>query len=274
MAVAERTFIERQHRLVPPKYGLFSVVEQPGDTDRRWLNGIEYWPPVVPHVEATAIECFGEGTTAGPFEPRDVPEGFPSGDGTPFQVWSGIQCRGMGEDELHARAMTSLQAGEQPFVENGIWSTANPAIMSGDTDVVSSVGLRLDRAIGKLEKWIYPNYASTGVLHLPRELAALADHLSIVSADGATMRTKLGTPVVFGNYPGTGPAGQAATDDAVWIAITGDVSMWRTPMEMLTQNGQAWFDYSTNIGTATAQRDYLVVFDEVAGAALVDLTEG
>ena len=40
-----RMFVERQHRLVAPKYNLLSVSEQPVE-DPHWVGGIEYWPPV------------------------------------------------------------------------------------------------------------------------------------------------------------------------------------------------------------------------------------
>lgn len=272
MAVTERMFIDRQHHITAPRYGLLSVAETPTSVDQHWPNGIEYWTPAPPTVGETAIVCLGDDEE---FDARIIPEGFPSGDGDAFQVYAAARCKSIGisEDELRARALASLTAGEQPHVESRLWRGAAPSIMSADTEVVGSTAVRLDGAIGRLEAWLYRNYASAGVIHLPRELAAVADHLSIVSADGVTMRTKLGTPVVFGNYPGTGPGASAAAPAAgsVWIAATGDVTVFRTPNEVLTDNGSAWFDSSTNTMTAIVVRDYLVTFDEVAGAQLVDL---
>lgn len=265
-----RLFTDRQHRLVAPKFGLLSVADLPTDTDPHWAAaGLEYWPPVVPAVGATEIECLGEGE----FTPREIPEGFPAGVADPFQVHAAARCKAVGIslDELRARALASLGAAEVPFVEDRLWTTTTPAIMSADTETVVATAASIDKAVGQLEAWLYTEYASVGVIHMPRELGAIADHLSIVSADGNVMRTKLGTPVVFGNYPGTGPADQVPAAGQTWIAATGDVTVWRTAPEVLTDSGSAWFDPLTNTGTAIVTRDYMVTFDEVAGAALVAL---
>lgn len=272
MAVAAaHMFTDRQHRLVAPKYGLLSVAEIPTDTDAHWIaSGVEYWPPVVPNVGATAIECLDDPDD---FVARDIPDGFPSGLAEPFQVWAGAQCKvvGITLEEIRARALASLGAGESPFVERRLWAETTPAIMSADTVVVAAAAVSLQRAIGELEAWLYTEYASVGVIHLPRKLGAIADSLNLVSQDGNVLRTKLGTPLVFGDYPGTSKTNAAPAAGQTWIAATGDVTVWRTAPEVLTDQGNAWIDTSTNIGSAIVTRDYMVAFDEVAGAALVAL---
>lgn len=269
MAVAQRMFIDRQHRLVAPKYGLLSAAEIPTDTDRHWVNGVEYWPPVVPAAGRTELECLAPGE----FTPRDIDPGFPAGTADAFQVHASAQCKTIGItlDELRSRALTALGAAEGPFVESQVWALTDPAIMSASTDTVAGTASSLALAVGRLEQFLYTDYASVGVIHLPRWLGAEASRLQLVNPDGNVLRTKLGTPVVFGNYPGTGPAGQAPGAGQVWIAATGDVTVWRTAPEVLTDNGSAWIDAQTNTGTAIVTRDYLVAFDEVAGAALVAL---
>lgn len=268
--VAARLFTERQHRLIAPKYGLLSAAEIPTDTDPHWVAGVEYWPPVKPFAAATDIECLDVDDE---FVPRDIPEGFPAGVADAFQVHSGAQCKVVGITlaELRARALTALGASEVPFVERRLWSDTTPAIMSTSTEVVAGTATSLALAVGELEGWLYTDYASIGVIHLPRKLAAEAGRLNLVTADGNTMRTKLGTPVVFGDYPGTGPADQVPAAGQLWIAATGDVTVWRTPPEVLTDNGNSWIDTSTNTGTAIVTRDYMVAFDDLAGAALVEL---
>lgn len=266
--IASRMFVEPDRRLVPPKFGLLSAATLPADADRHWLNGIEYWPPVTPDVGGNEIDCFGDDT---PFPARTIPEGFPAGEATPFEVYAGARCKGIGLDELRTRALAALGAGESQFVEQRVWTTTDPAIMSTDTETVVATATSLDKAVGELEAWLYTEYASVGVIHLPRRLGAIADHLSIVSADGNVMRTKLGTPVVFGNYPGTGPADEVPAAGQTWIAATGDVTVWRTSPDVLTDRASSWFDHNTNTGTALVTRDYMVTFDELAGAALVAL---
>lgn len=268
--VAARLFTERQHRLIAPKYGLLSVAEIPTDTDPHWVAGVEYWPPVKPFAAATDIECLDVDDE---YVPREIPEGFPAGLADAFQVHSGAQCKivGITLEELRARALASLGAAEGPYVERRLWSDTSPAIMSAGTEVVAGTAKSLALAVGELEGWLYTDYASVGAIHLPRKLAAEAGRLNLVTAEGGTMRTKLGTPVVFGDYPGTGPTGQAPAAGQLWIAATGDLTVWRTPPEVLTDNDSAWVDVRTNTGTAIVTRDYMVAFDDLAGAALVEL---
>ena len=265
-----RLFTDRQHRLTRADYGLLSVALTPDEADPHWVaSGIEYWPPVRPELGATEIECLD----AGEFEPREIPEGFPADVADPFQVHAAARCKAVGIslDELRSRALVALGAGEGPFVESRVWTDTTPAIMSADTETVVATATSLDRAIGELEAWLYREYASLGVIHLPRQLGAVADHLDLVSKDGNVLRTRLGTPIAFGNYPGTGPADQAPAAGQLWIAATGDVTVYRTAPEVLTDSGSAWFEPQTNTGTALVTRDYMVTFDDLAGAALVEL---
>ncbi|QUE25894.1 hypothetical protein SEA_SANJUJU_19 [Gordonia phage Sanjuju] len=266
-----RLFVETQRRLTPPKYGLFSASSLVEGEDHVLAGGVEYFLPIDPTaVGHTAIECLGQGEDMG----RVIPKGLPAGVGDPFEVYAGATCdmTGTSEGEIRQRAIDTLQAGEMQAVERRLWSEENPAIMAGaDTEVVVSTAASLALAVGRLEHWLYTDYASAGVIHLPRFLGALADSLDLVQADGALLRTKLGTPVVFGDYPNTGPDGTAPTAGSVWIAATGDVLVRRTSVDALTDKSQSWFDPATNNVSGIVVRDYLVTFDEVAGAALVDL---
>lgn len=265
-----RLFVETTPRLQAPKYGLLSAATLT-EGEQRWLaGGVEYFLPVDPTtVAGTDVECYAEGTDLG----RTIPRGLPAGIGDPFEVYAGASCDlvGTSETELRQRAIDTLQAGEQQYVERHLWSDLSPAIMTADTDTVVGTAASLALAMGELESWLYTTYASAGVIHLPRRLGVLADSLDVVRADGNVLRTKLGTPVVFGDYPNTGPAGTAPAAGSVWIAATGDVLVRRSSLDVLTDNAQSWYDPTTNNATAIVVRDYLVTFDEVAGAALVDL---
>ncbi|AYR02829.1 hypothetical protein J1765_gp21 [Gordonia phage Gaea] len=271
MLTNARLFVETQRRLTPPKYGLFSAAALTEGETHVFAGGVEYFLPIDPTaVGHTALECLDEGTAMN----RDIPRGLPAGVGDPFEVYAGAQCdiTGTSEAELRQRAVDTLQAGEMQAVERRIWRDENPAIMDATNTVeVVDVAAPLALALGRLEHWLYTDYASAGVLHLPRFLGALADSLDLVQADGTMLRTKLGTPVVFGDYPNVGPDGTAPTAGSVWIAATGDLLVRRTSVDALTDKSQSWFDPTTNNATAIVVRDYLVTFDEVAGAALVDL---
>lgn len=266
-----RLFVETNRSLKPPKFGLFSAATiTEGDT-HVFAGGVEYFLPIDPTaVGNTAIECLDEGANLG----RVILHGLPAGVGDPFEVYAGAACDPVGvtENELRTRAIDTLQAGESQNVERRIWADEAPAIMAGaDTEVVAATATSLALAIGRLESFLYTDYASQGVLHLPRFLGAYADSLDLVHEQGTALRTRLGTPVVFGDYPNTGPDGSAPTAGSVWIAATGDVLIRRTSVDALTDKSTSWFDPTTNNATAVVVRDYLVTFDEVAAAALVDL---
>lgn len=266
-----RLFVETQRQLKPPRFGLFSAATiTEGDT-HVFAGGVEYFLPIDPtSVGHTAIECVDQGTSLD----RTIPRGLPAGIGDPFEVYAGASCdpTGTSENELRSRAIDTLQAGEMQAVERRLWSEETPAIMSAtDTEVVEGTATSLAVAVGRLESFLYTDYASSGVLHLPRFLGAYADSLDLVHESGTVLRTRLGTPVVFGDYPNTGPDGSAAAAGSVWIAATGDVLVRRTSVDALTDKSTSWLDPVTNNATAIVVRDYLVTFDEVAAAALVEL---
>ena len=269
--ISPRLFIETPRRLVPPKYGLLSAATiVPGEDRHFLLDGVEYWLPVDPKaVGGTELDewCSGED-----FAERTIEGGLPAGTGKPFQVYATSRCKLVGttRDELRQRAIDTLQSGVSQFVERRLWQDGDPAIMP-DAVEVTSAAVSLSQAVGLLEAFLYAEYASVGVIHLPRWLGAEADRLDVIRPEGNVMRTALGTPVVFGDYPGTGPG--AVTPDAgeVWIAATGDVQVWRTSPDVLTDRSQSWFDPTTNVATSIVTSDYLVTFDETAAAALVQL---
>lgn len=271
MGTHSRLFVETTRRLQAPRYGLMSAAQIVEGETHFVAGGIEYFLPIDPtDVGNTQVECLPDSST---FTPRTIPRGLPAGTGDPFEVYAGASCDAVGltESELRQRAVDTLQVGEGQNVERRLWSETSPAIMSADTDTVVGTAAALPTAVGALERWLYDTYASVGVIHMPRELGAVADSLDLVRADGNVLRTRLGTPVVFGSYPNTGPAGTAPAAGSVWIAATGDVVVRRTSLQVLTDNAQAWFDPILNNAQAIVVRDYLVTFDETAGAALVDL---
>ncbi|QPO17097.1 hypothetical protein SEA_LILBEANIE_19 [Gordonia phage Lilbeanie] len=284
VAVAARSFFERSEiRLTPPAFTLLSAASLPTPGGPHWQNGIEYELPVAPGAHETEIECL-----AAPADPgRSLSEdefGIPFAESAAFRVWAGFSCKtvGLTQQRIRQRADQKLAVSETQFVENRIWAAdatnaaEGPFIMTEDTPVLNGgTKVALDRAVGLLERELYVKYASVGVIHLPRELASVADHLSVVKADGNVMRTALGTPVVFGNYPNLGPAvgGSAAPASGLWAAATGDLVVIRGAVDVDSDRTQAWVDAKTNTVYGIAERPYSVSWDQFSTAVLVDVVD-
>lgn len=279
MPVAAPVFVSRSTTPDVPRYGLLSVADMPAGEDPHWVNGVEYDLPPVPQATADATDCL-----PGPAEERELASGKPWGTSLPFRAWAGFQCSpvGLSEQDIADYALQKLAAAEGPFVESQVWSETTPAFMSADTESVQATAVPLEVGVGLLEEWLLTAYAGVGAIHIPRRLAAHADHKAILHASGAKMSTLLGTPVSLGNYPNVGPPAtppdeedpwepEAPAAGSFWIVATGDVSIRRTPATVLTGRDTAWIDPRTNTVQGIAERQFVVTFDEIAGAVLVNL---
>ena len=268
--VAPLQFFDRANgaRQVRPKFGLLDVATVVTPGDPHWQNGVEYEPPVLPGADATEIECLD-----GPNTAREPEFGIDTAEAAAFRVWAGFSCKtvGLTMADVRARALAKLNVSEGPFAEAQIWSEVSHPIMDDTTPIVSGEPLPIEQAVGLLERALYTGYSSVGVLHLPRELAAPADKAGIIRVDGNVIRTKLGTPIVFGNYDGTeGPEAVAAGQ--LWIAATGDVTVLRGATEVNTDEGAtAWVDVSTNTVYGIAERPWSVLWDDYRAASLVEV---
>ena len=252
-----------------PKFGLLDVATVVSPGDPHWQNGVEYEPPVLPGAEATEIECLDAPATT----PRSPAFGIPTADAAAFRVWAGFSCKtvGLTMADVRARALAKLNVSEGPFAEAQIWSEIDGSIMRPETQTVSTGPVPIEQAIGLLERKLYTDYSAVGVLHMPRELAAVADKAGAIRVDGNVIRTKLGTPIVFGNYDGQiGPS--AADDGQYWIAATGDLTVLRGSPDINTDEGAtAWVDVHTNTVYGIAERPWAVLWDDFAAASLVEV---
>ena len=138
-------------------------------------------------------------TTAG--VAQKIMTGLPDGLGsimTPFGGYVGVECwAGSTESEYGPRARRQFEGAQDRVVEAALWTwlTALAADTTANT---------LDKAIAKAEQYADANYVGRPILHISREDADLATHLSDAQPDGK-MFTRNGTPVVAsGRYtPGT-----------------------------------------------------------------------
>ncbi|QRI44983.1 hypothetical protein SEA_PHLOP_20 [Gordonia phage Phlop] len=270
MPVGPPVYVTRQTAPDAPRFGLLSVASMPTDGgDRAVYNGIEYDLPPEPKATGSPTDCVDT-----PADPIDLDRGHPTTTAMPIRAWSGFECSTVGLDdaEIASYARAKLTAAESPYLEAELWSEADPSLMSADTVVIEDTAVPLEVGIGLLEGWLHTSYAGVGALHIPRALGALADHKSVLHASGSKLATLVGTPAALGNYPTTGPAGQAAAAGTYWIVASGDVVARRGEIKVHTTQPAARLDWRRNNIQGIAERSYVVSFDDVAAAVLVNLT--
>lgn len=266
----QRVLVRRPGVLTPP-YGLFTVTRAMGTLIDQMpqiagQGGIVYQTGVCELPTGYEVNCLADLDDKGVGEPTDnIP-------GDPFVVLTQLSCGSVGMDQALLSEMMRERrlAGEQSIVENifstGLFGAAQS--LSNNTPAAANAGAAANvvEAVSNLEDALYGGtaaYGLTGVLHVPYIAAAYLMQAHQVWRDNAGIwRTLAGTPVVIGNYAGTGPAGEAPGAGATYIYITGQVSIWRTPESAIFEPPlREVLDRSTNQVNAQSEREYIVTFE-------------
>jgi len=239
-------------------YGLYSVAVPVDDPDPHAANGVQWEPTICGLATTFPVGCAVES----PF-PGDVPEGTDLVQAPPIGVHAGIQCKPVGTTLEHLRdvARARMRLTEQTAVERAYWTgegwapDVEPVHLADAVaaEILSGTALKPALAFGRLEEAIGLMTGAVGVIHAPR--VAFQALKGMVSESRGVMRTELGTKVVFGTgYPGSGPAGQARTDEATWLYATGPVKVVRRPVIDLPENLPEALDRETNVATVQTAR--------------------
>lgn len=248
------------------RYGLFNVVTGPLDLPiHARIGGLQYEVGTCTLPNGYTVNCQVDHAT------KTFDGSIDTKTGLPFIVYSGIECGVVGLANIEGRVRQylyeQLVAGEQATVES-IFSTSgfgqngglanNPATINlgSATDIVNGVAI--------LEEWLYERYGLPGVLHVPMLAAAYVKNAKLITRDSTRdpWITAPGTKVSLGNYSGVGPTGQAPVAGSVWIYITGQVAVWRTPdSELLNIPLGQIINRSTNTVDIVMEREYVVTYD-------------
>lgn len=173
-------------------------------------------------------------------------------EGEPFLIYDGVRCPGMSAAEARERVQRRMAAHEQVFVEARVHET----VLRRNTTQLGTAA-PLVRAIGLLEDYIAEEYGGVGVIHVPRQFAALMAKQQLLRRDGARMRSPMDNFVAFGaGYPNTDPAGAAAAATFGWLYATGPVVVRRGDVQVRDA-----FDQRFNTRLAVAERSYVVTAD-------------
>jgi hypothetical protein len=187
-------------------------------------------------------------------------------EGDPFGVYRGIDAALLthhGEPEALVREL--FAQGESFAVEKVIQREVFNA--EGSVDLTPTPGTPVTNtraALGLLEQYAGERYAGRPLLHTNRLGGSLLTDFAEGDGNG-NLLTKLDTPVVIGSgYSATGPSGAAAPAGAAWVYVTGQVNIWRSPVQTYPA-----YDLKKNREIALAEAQYVPVVEAFTAAILI-----
>lgn len=261
----------------PPRFGLLVAANVLTDA-LRWEGGYTFVPEAC-GLGGTFDPC---GTVA--FDP-DL--GHPDAvENIPFGIWEGDRCSVMGADlaDLRARARRALEANQSQHIAAEFWTgdqaTAagwadNQRLAAGGGVPVAGTAVVPARAVGLLEGALAGQQGNRrGMIHVTVEtLSALAAE-SVIRREGNLWLTPADHIVVAdAGYPGTGPTGQAAAEDAMWAFATGLVTVRMSEVAVMPDDDRQAVDARVNSALFVASRVASAAWDGCALAAVsIDLT--
>jgi hypothetical protein len=156
----------------------------------------------------------------------------------PFDIQASIKVSTMGTNpaDIEATAKNALDIVTQKAIEAEFWDGGIAKTLTSDNnnrwlastqsvDVTPTpgTGVKVQYGLALLEQAIADSSIGfQGVIHTPRDVASALR----LEADGKTLRTSLGTPVVAGvGYSKKGPTGAVAAAGKAWMYATGPVSV-------------------------------------------------
>lgn len=193
--------------------------------------------------------------------------------GDPFNLYTLFQCTPVGRTDLEQRAASALRLGEQRALERTLGERM--AANTGAVDLTpAATALHPVEGLGLLEKWAAQNYGGVPVIHTPRDAGTVLTAAGAVvrSSNGARLETVQGGYVASGGgyHSLVGPDGTPAGDGEAWLYVTGAVVVRRAPSAEATPLTMARAPQATNDAMVLAERAYVVTWECVTAAVLVN----
>lgn len=204
----------------------------------------------------------------------------------PFDIKASIKVSTMGTNpaEIEASAKMALGVVTQKAIEREFWNgdiALNLTVpndnrwlsSSSSIDVTPTAGtaVKAHYGLALLEQAIADTpLGAQGLIHTPRDVASALR----LEADGKTLRTNLGTPVVAGvGYSKFGPGQTPALAGQAWMYATGPVSVRLGPVTIVPDNLNQAIDTRDNTIEYFVDRPAAVTWSTTDSyAVLIDLT--
>lgn len=237
------------------RYGLLTAAAGPLDLPAgRRGGGITYEPVACGPAHAVALECVDQETP----ETKTFDDGGAWTEGAAFVAYSTLRCGSVGSGDLVGRVRRQLEFGEQGAVERFL----GEQLVASAVAVPVPVATAMHSVVGALEEWLYSEqgYGAVGFIHAPIRLASyMHDGVPLSADSGGRWRTRMGTVMVFGDYPDDGG-----------VFITGHVTTWRAADVEVPPQPQI-LNRTNNNYYMLAEREWAVAWDCVAGVATYDV---
>jgi hypothetical protein len=264
------------------RYGLFSVARGPLELpDRVRVTGASYDSDGCGQPRGWPADCAPSPTP----DPKTIDPNIGEQELLPFVVYASLVCgtAGYTRDYLESKVRRKLLAVEQSAVEQALWSGVingvtlgnkptfqdNNAIGTGNDPVVLTAAATPRAAISALEQYATDNYGYEPVIHVETRVVAHLAAAGLIREGGQPYRTHAGTLLSCGDYPGTSNVGAAAAAGHAWMAITGQVTLWRDPEIFVPDLAQV-MARTTNQMNALAERVWAATYD--CFVAMIDVT--
>lgn len=204
----------------------------------------------------------------------------------PFDIKGSIKVSTMGTSpaEIEASVKNALDVVTQKAIESEFWNGDISKLLTTDNDnrylasaqsadVTPTPGtaVKVQYGLALLEQALADaSIGAQGTIHAPRGAASTLR----LEADGSTLRTSLGTPVVAGvGYSKKGPDGTDAGTGKAWMYATGPVSVRLGPTIITPEKLNQAIDLRINNIQYYADRSAAVTWSTTDSyAVLVDLT--
>lgn len=264
----------------PARYGLWSVVDQPIDSDPHWQAGVDYQPNPCGAANATTDNC----PSGSDIVKTPTADGLDTVGAQPFTVYAWIDCSATGfVEDAELRGMAALTNGEARAIEAAFWtgsSIAGPDTvfphLAADAAVVET-GLSqtviqtaatvvtgtydVVEGLGRLEGALSACYGGEGVIHVPSSAVAHLATNGLIMKDGERLRTFYGNRVaVYSPDPRVGPDGTTPASNG-WFYATGAITGRRSDPKIVPNNIAGALNRSKNSMVQLVERTYVIGWD-------------
>lgn len=174
-------------------------------------------------------------------------------------------------DGVKEAAVTAFNNSESYGVERGVQTELLNDLAVDITPTPGTPITNPRHALGLLEQHAADNYAGLPLIHGNKLAVLLIPELRV--SDDFRLHTVHGTPISNGGGYGTvGPGAANATAGRAWLYITGQVNVWRGPLNVYPDIDGAAYGLKENRSYALVERKYGVSVEcDYVAAVLVSI---
>jgi hypothetical protein len=258
--IAAPFYVDLTRVAEPQPYGLLSVAHVVDDASPHWRAG----------VDTVSDACITAAEAPDPCDPavqKDITNAIAISSLVPFAIYALNACKTVGSiDEARGRTERSFARAEGPAVESGFMRSV--LADSGQvTDLSPGNTFSAADGIAMLEGYAARTYGGVATLHVPRSITSKVAQPLAWQRAGDHIETFQGNLVASGGgyEDNLGPDGTEAPAGSAWVYITGVVTLYRSPADVIGP----LVDTTNNDFMVLIERVYGPIIDCMGAAVLV-----